>query len=135
MDDRSPLALIIEDEPAIAQLLATILRMQGYQAQTALSGDAACDQLAAARPDLITLDLNLPGTSSAAILEQLRADPDTADLPVIVVSACPQIEPELAALVQGVLTKPFELDELIALVHEVAAAPQPAALQLNGHAL
>jgi DNA-binding response OmpR family regulator len=129
MNDTIPLALVIEDDPAISQLLATILRMQGYRALKATDGNMALDHLAAARPQLITLDLNMPGMNGAAILTRLRSNPDTADLPVIVVSACTNIEPSVIADAQAIVTKPFELDELLSVVRGVAPAPQ--ALQMS----
>jgi DNA-binding response OmpR family regulator len=127
MTNIQPLALVIEDDPAINQLLVTILRMQGCCAMSALDGNAALALLTTARPQLITLDLNLPGIDGAAILRHLRADPDTADLPVIVVSACAHIEPAVAANAQAIVTKPFELSELLATVRDVLAVPQAAA--------
>jgi DNA-binding response OmpR family regulator len=130
MNDRQPLALIVEDDRAIAQLLATILRMQGYRTINAFDGDAVIAQLATALPQLITLDLNLPGMSGAALLRRLRANPATAELPVIVVSACSETEQAAATSAQAFITKPFELSELINAVQTVAAlAPPLLALQ------
>jgi DNA-binding response OmpR family regulator len=127
MNNVQPIALVIEDDPSINQLLVTILRMQGYSAKSALDSDAALAILRTERPHLITLDLNMPGMGGAAILRRLRANPDTASLPVIVVSACAHIEPAVAADAQAVVTKPFELSELLATVRDVLAVPQAGA--------
>jgi DNA-binding response OmpR family regulator len=131
MNDIPPLALVVEDDPAINQLLVTILRLHGYRAMSALDGDAALALLGSVRPQLMTLDLNMPGMSGAAILRLLRANPDTAALPVIVVSACAQVEPAVAADVQAVVVKPFDLGELLAVIHSVVAAAPQTALQLG----
>jgi CheY-like chemotaxis protein len=132
MDNMQPLALIVEDDRTIAQLMATILRMQGYRTLNAFDGDAALEQLAIVRPQLMTLDLNMPGMSGATILRRLRANPDTADLPVIVVSACVQIDQALAASAQAIIIKPFDLSELMSVVEAVAAAaPSSMALAVG----
>lgn len=131
MNDVKPTALVIEDDPSINQLLVTILRMQGYAPIGALDSDAALELLASEHPQLITLDLNMPGVGGAAILRYLRADPETANLPVIMVSACAQVEPCVASSAQAIVAKPFDLGELLAVVRDVTAPAAEVSLQVG----
>jgi len=116
-----PLVLVVEDDPMIAQLLVLMFRSQGYHGVIAPDGASAAAQLQTMQPDLITLDLNLPGMSGAQLLADLRATPATAALPVIIISACSDIEPAISDRAQAVLCKPFGIEELMAVVRAVHA--------------
>lgn len=126
------LVLIVEDDALIARLIATMLRAHGYQTHICPSAEAALSDLPALRPALLTLDLNLPGMSGAGLLQQLRAAPAYAGLPVILITAQQQIPPEARALANGVLFKPFGLDELMGAVRAAAAVGQPLAERAVG---
>lgn len=117
----APLVMIVEDDPVIARLIATMLGAFGYRTQIALTAEAAALALAEAQPALVTLDLNLPGMGGAAFLHELRAAPDSADLPVIIVTAQQQIPSAARALADAVLIKPFGLEELIGAVGAATA--------------
>ncbi|NJN17531.1 MAG: response regulator [Oscillochloris sp.] len=112
----APVILIVEDDSAIARMIAAMLRGEGYQVQIAPDAETAIAELPAVRPALITLDLSLPGLSAAAFLEQLRAAPHTATLAVILITAEQAIRPDIRALADDLLPKPFGMDELIAQV-------------------
>lgn len=135
MDSAASRVLIVEDDPLIARLIATILKAHGYQTQIAPSAEAALDELPGFAPALITLDLNLPGASGADFLQGIRAMPQYAGLPVIIVTAQQQIPPRARALADAVMFKPFGLDELMAAVRGAAAAPAPLAERAVGGAL
>ena len=83
----APHILVVEDEPDIAQLLATMLSRAGYRVDIAASGAEALDALQHGEYDLVSLDLMLPGISGLEVIRQIRQRPQTADLPVVVVSA------------------------------------------------
>lgn len=116
----APLVVIVEDDSMIARLIATMLGTVGYRTHIAPSAEAAADDLLTLQPALVTLDLNLPGMSGADFLQQLRAEPRTADLPVAIVTAQQEIAPMARALADAVLVKPFGLDELLAVVQATA---------------
>ncbi len=106
--------LVVDDEPHIRQLLRQELNEVGYQVIEAGDGDAALNQARLARPGLIILDLFMPSISGFAVLGALRADPETAHIPVIVLSVA--IEEASRALELGAkacLAKPVNVKKLL----------------------
>lgn len=112
--------LIIEDDPYINELLQTLLAEEGHQTVPAYDGKEGLELARAVRPSLITLDLALPVLNGRQVLETLKSDEATRDIPVIVVSA--QTE-ELARgdrqLATRVVEKPFDLTRLVEVVSQV----------------
>lgn len=105
--------LIVEDDVRIGDMLAEALSREGYAVARAFSGTEAAMTAEASRPDLVLLDLMLPGLSSEALLPKL------AGTPVIVVSARDDVDSRVAMLLTGAVDfvpKPFELRELLARV-------------------
>ena len=116
--------LLIEDEPNIAEALRFILTRDGWQVSTLEDGAQALQALARLRPDVVILDLMLPGASGLDILRSLRADALTASLPVLMLTAKGQGRDRAAAEQAGVtafMTKPFANAEIVALVRQMAA--------------
>ncbi len=93
--------LIVEDDPDTGQGLRWILRNWGYQARLAETGEAALEIIAEALPDLILLDLGLPGKDGLELLELFRSDEATRRVPVIVLSAWSRDRVERLALDAG----------------------------------
>lgn len=110
------LVLVIEDEFAIRGFMAECLRGEGYEVAEWGRGTGAPECARELRPDLILLNLGLPGQSGQAVLQQLRADPATRAIPVVIVSATPDRAGATVALAQAVLPKPFKLTSLVDLV-------------------
>jgi len=108
------LVLAVDDDPAILRTLAINLRARGYQAATETDGRAALRAVAEQRPDLVVLDLGLPGLDGMAVLRRLRA---VSSVPVVVLSARHSSQEKVAALDLGAddyVTKPFGMEELFA---------------------
>jgi DNA-binding response OmpR family regulator len=105
--------LVIDDDPLICALLQDILHEEGYEVLLADDGEQALVILTTVRPDLVTLDLNLPGIGGDIVLKELRNQDTTKDLPVIVVSALETIPREVHKLAQAVIQKPFDIDKLL----------------------
>jgi len=107
---------VVEDEPENRLLIGMILTTEGYHVIPAVDGADALARLASEPPDLILLDLMMPQMNGFEVLERLRADPTTAPVPVIVLTALAQ-ERDIARAVssgaQGYVIKPFEPDELL----------------------
>lgn len=82
-----PSALIVEDEPEANQLLAMLVQLRGYRTDSAFSGREAIDLALRRTPDLIFLDLMLPDTNGFEVCRSLKADPTTAAIPVVMVTA------------------------------------------------
>jgi len=105
--------LVVDDEPAITELLATALRYMGYQVTVAGSGFAALDAAATAAPDLVVLDVMLPDIDGFEVCRRLRAARDF--VPVIFLSARDSEDDRVTGFVRGgddYVTKPFSLEEL-----------------------
>jgi DNA-binding response OmpR family regulator len=111
--------LIVDDEPANLRLLSDMLVDQGYQVRLAPSGKLALMNVRTTPPDLILLDIRMPGLSGFEVCEQLKADPQTRAIPVIFVSAMDEIEDKVKAFALGgvdYVTKPFRVEEVLARV-------------------
>jgi two-component system, OmpR family, response regulator len=105
--------LVVDDEPAITDLLSTALRYMGYHVTTAPSGHAALDAAATAAPDLVVLDVMLPDLDGFEVCRRLR---DARDfVPIIFLSARDSEDDRVTGFVRGAddyVTKPFSLEEL-----------------------
>ena len=122
--------LVVEDEPDIVALVAYHLAKAGYRVSTAATGPDALDMARRECPSLVVLDLMLPGLSGFEVLEQLRADESTRDIPVLMLTARRDEPDRIRGLSLGAddyLTKPFSPQELVlrvtAILRRVGAAP------------
>ena len=109
--------LIVEDEPHLIESLTFILEREGYQVTTALDGEAALQGLWQAAPDLLILDVMLPGLNGFDVLKKIRGDASLSALPVIVLTAKGQRQDRDTALAVGAdlfLSKPFANKDIIA---------------------
>ncbi len=107
--------LIVDDEPANCKLLEALLHPEGYSTQTASDGPEALAAVAARAPDLILLDVMMPSMDGYEVTRRLKAEPATANIPVIMVSALIDRAARLAGLEAGAeefLTKPVDRSEL-----------------------
>lgn len=114
--------LIVEDEPDVAELVAFNLDRAGYATVIAHDGIAGLDTAWAEEPDLILLDLMLPGKDGFSVFKDLRRDSRTSSTPVIMLTARAQTEDRIQGLAAGAddyLTKPFSPKELILRVQSV----------------
>jgi CheY-like chemotaxis protein len=104
--------LIVDDEPNIRFLFRVAFESAGFTVDEAADGASALERVAAAPPDLVTTDYMMPVLDGAALIERLRADPETKDVPIVLVSASPG-----AGRVEGAdvfLHKPFDPSVLVA---------------------
>jgi DNA-binding response OmpR family regulator len=116
--------LVVEDDPSVRGLLHTLLTGEGYEVATASDGLAGLVKASSAKPDLMLLDLMMPDLGGVRVLEELRADPNLADVPVIVVTGKLEAVPPLRALLGdgNVFVKPFGVAELLDRVAAVTGA-------------
>jgi two-component system KDP operon response regulator KdpE len=120
--------LVIDDDPAILRTLRTNLIARGYDVIVAETGEDALRAAADHRPDLVVLDLMLPGTSGLDVARDLRAE---SQVPILVLSARGEERTKVRALDLGAddyLTKPFGMDELMARVRALLRRPPPSAV-------
>ena len=111
-----PSALIIEDDRDIVALFRHVLDLAGYRTEIVLHGKVAVEHLAKSRPDIVLLDLGLPGISGGEILVMMRADERLKDVPVVVITAHPHLVETLPVAPQLVLIKPVNIEQLSNLI-------------------
>ena len=108
--------LVVDDEPQILRALRAGLRGHGYDVQTAIDGEDALDQIALHPPDIVILDLVMPGKSGFDVVQEMRT---WSTIPIIVLSARGEERDKVTALDLGAddyLTKPFGMSELLARI-------------------
>jgi diguanylate cyclase (GGDEF)-like protein len=118
-DAPPPTILVVEDDPAIGRLLRETLEFEGYAAVVAPTGEAGITYALREVPQLLILDLMLPGMDGFAVVERLRGNVKTAHIPVMILSARHDTADKVHAFdieVDDYLTKPFHTDELIARI-------------------
>ena len=122
--------LVVDDEPEIAALVAYHLARASYRVQTAADGPEAFQTLEAERPDLIVLDVLLPGLSGLEVLRTVRTRPELQTVPVVLLTACGSETERIEGLRMGAddyITKPFSPQELVlrvgAILRRVAKDP------------
>lgn len=120
--------LLVEDEPAIQELLAFNVTQCGYKAIQALDANSAMAHINRALPDLILLDWMLPGISGIELARRLRADQRTQDIPIIMLTARTDERDKILGLESGAddyITKPFSPRELMARIRAVLRRRAP----------
>jgi two-component system phosphate regulon response regulator PhoB len=129
---KMPMVLIVEDEPAIAELIAVNLRHNGFQPVWAEDGVTAQRELDAVLPDVILLDWMLPGASGLALARKWRADSRTKAVPILMLTARGDEPDKVAGLDAGAddyITKPFSTQELLARIRAVLRRRAPEQIQ------
>ena len=120
--------LIVEDEPDIRNLIVHHLTRDGFRCRTAGSGAEALARVRAAAPDLVVLDLMLPEMTGLEVCRRLRADPTTAGVPIIMLTAKTDEVDRIVGLEMGAddyVAKPFSPKELVARVRAVLRRARP----------
>lgn len=122
--------LLVEDEANISEAIAFILSRDGWDVSGHGNGATALDEIARTRPDVLILDMMLPGCSGLEILRALRDQEDTATLPVLMLTAKGQARDRDMAMGLGAnayLTKPFSNSELLTTLRQVLGRREDAA--------
>ncbi|MEU6534445.1 response regulator transcription factor [Streptomyces sp. NPDC047000] len=112
--------LVVDDDPPIADLVATVARYEGWEAVTAYSGEEALARAAGFRPDIVVLDVMLPGLDGFAVLDRLRGSGTM--VPVVFLTARDGVADRVEGLTRGgddYLVKPFAVEELMARLRTV----------------
>lgn len=130
-----PLVLVVDDEPAIVDMITLGLKYEGYRAASAATGTAAFEAVRCLRPDVIVLDVMLPGLDGQEVCRRLRAH---SDIPILMLTARGAVPDRVAGLDAGAddyLTKPFAFEELMARLRALLRrrrAPAGAVLEAAG---
>jgi len=121
-------ALIASDDAALTSVEHSALRQLNFEAVTAHNDDELLDSIREEKPDLVILDAELPGAGALEACRKLREDPDTAGIPIIMVTAANDIPQKVEALEKGAddcVTKPVQVDVLVAHIKAVARRTLP----------
>jgi CheY-like chemotaxis protein len=118
--------VVVDDEPAFADVLTLALTMSGYEVATAADGLSGLAVIVSQRPDIVVLDYTMPVLDGAGVLKAMSADPRVASVPVLLVSSMPRAVVEHACRGYAeLLSKPFSLEVLLATIGRVLASHAP----------
>lgn len=115
--------LIVDDDPTIRRVLALNFEDEGYEVSVACNGDDATAMARSLHPDVMILDVMMPGSDGFSVLKALRTSPQTDDIPVVMLSAKASDDEVFAGWQSGAdsyITKPFEVEEVLRLVARIA---------------
>jgi DNA-binding response OmpR family regulator len=118
--------LVVDDDEVIRQLIAVNLQLEGFDVETAVDGQDCLDKVTTIDPDVITLDVMMPRLDGWVTAMELRKNPDTSHVKVVLITARAQDDDRNRGQQIGVdayLTKPFDPAEMIRIVRELAGAP------------
>jgi len=121
--------LVVDDDEVIRQLIAVNLTLEGFDVVTAVDGQDCLEKVTEADPDVITLDVMMPRLDGWVTATQLRRNPETADIKVVLITARAQQDDRSRGHQIGVdayLTKPFDPAEMIRVIRKLAGAPTSA---------
>ena len=122
--------LLVDDDPSIVQMTALLLEQAGYAVRSTHSGEEALLHVRDVVPDLIMLDVTMPGMDGWEVLRLLKADEATESVPVVMFSVKYEIRDKVHALQRGAhdyITKPFSTEDLLARVERIFAELSGAA--------
>ncbi|HEX6045301.1 MAG TPA: response regulator transcription factor [Pyrinomonadaceae bacterium] len=114
--------LVVDDDPSLLLAVSETLRSEGYEVQTARRGSEAMVRVAESLPDLIISDIRMPGMDGYALVRNLRASPRTRLVPIVFLTAKDETADRITGFRTGVdayVTKPFEPEELLAIVKSI----------------
>jgi diguanylate cyclase (GGDEF)-like protein len=114
-----PFALIIEDDRDIVALFRHVMDLAGYRTEIILHGQAAADYLAHTRPDIVLMDLGLPGISGVELLAIMHADERLKDVPVVVITAHAHLIETLPVRPTMTLIKPVNIEQMSNLIQRI----------------
>jgi DNA-binding response OmpR family regulator len=138
-DEHVERLLLVDDNPTNLQVLFEALQAEGYELLVAQSGDEAITTAQRARPDLILLDINMPGIDGYETCRRLKADEATRDTVIIFLSARGDVDDKVRGLELGAvdyIAKPFQFEEVVARVRKhLAIHQEQRALQVSNQAL
>jgi len=118
----APRILVADDDPFVRDVLTLNLEAEGFLVATCEDGEEARDLARASRPDLVVLDVMMPGRDGLAVLSSLKSNPSTRDIPVVLLTARATDADVWRGWQSGAdyyLTKPFDLDGLLAFIGQL----------------
>jgi CheY-like chemotaxis protein len=122
MSSNSKTVLVVDDEPVLRTIVREILHEEGYAVIEAADGRVMLEMMAKERPDLVLMDVMMPGIDGREAYRQLRLHPEHRDVPVVMMSA--GVRPiKLDPSIAGFMAKPFDISQLVELVVRLIGHP------------
>lgn len=123
--------LIVDDEPAVREMLAVALEMAGFEVKEAEDASTALHQVASSLPDLMLIDWMMPQVSGLELCRKLRRNPDTANIPLILLTARGEEDAKITGLevADDYITKPFSPRELVARLKAILRRTTPKGVE------
>lgn len=121
----APFVMVVDDDPIIRHILRTLLEMEGLRVVEAGDGEEALEMIAVERPDVLVLDVMMPNMDGITACKRLRAQAETADLPIVILSGKAQqgaAEEGLAAGANVYLKKPLDVPNLLQVIRQLLGA-------------
>jgi PAS domain S-box-containing protein len=122
LPESAPLILVVDDEPGMRSLLHHILLCVGYHVRFAQDGPTALNMVRSNKPDLILLDIMLPGISGLDVISVIRADEGTRDVPIVVISAISVMDKAIKLGADAYFAKPIDQDALLQTIGELLSS-------------
>lgn len=119
--------LVVDDDPLILEVLQTVLDLEEFRVSTATDGETGLRMLSEDRPDVVVVDVMMPGLDGLEVCRRIKGDPATAELPVVLLTARDRTEDQRAGEEAGCdayLTKPFSPLYLIDVISEIRGGQQ-----------
>ena len=108
--------LVVDDEPVVVKTLSKAIRRQGFDVVSAVDGEEALEKIRSTKPDLVILDIQMPKLDGTEVLQRIKGSPETASLPVIMLTGKAGDEDILKGYKYGAnyyIPKPFKMDEVL----------------------
>ncbi len=126
LDKKKTAVVVVDDEPPIVAVVCDVLEDEGFHTVPCNHGREAFPCIQREAPQLVILDIQMPGVDGIQVFQQMRADPATVDIPVILFTANAHVLerrlPKFRGMGASLLPKPFDVEKLISLVEEVIEA-------------
>lgn len=122
--------LVVDDDPSVLAMIGMALDAEGFEVRRAITGQQALAAITEDPPDVVVLDVMMPGIDGREVTRRLREDPATADLPIVICSAMARDTDQWQAWAAGAnsfVAKPFSIDVLVDEVHAALAAARALA--------
>jgi CheY-like chemotaxis protein len=119
--DNLPKVLVVDDDPAILEICSDLLQTEGYTVTVATNGQQALEQIRMNPPNVVLMDIMMPILDGVEACRQVKANPTTADIPVVLMSARTNLtrQSQDLASADALVAKPFDIDHLLNTIHDL----------------
>jgi CheY-like chemotaxis protein len=119
--DNLPKVLVVDDDPAILEICSDLLQTEGYTVMVATNGQQALEQIRTDPPQVVLMDIMMPVLDGVEACRQVKANPATSDIPIVLMSARTNLtrQSQELASADALVAKPFDIDHLLNTIHDL----------------